>query len=235
MRTRSLLLSIAGAASICVTPAVAAGPPAGVPMGPPASVTMGPPASVTMGPPASVTMGPPSSVTMGPPAGVTMGPPAGVTMGPPAAAMAHIPNGVPLGRPADVSNMGTNASSGDTIGSTVSASASANGQNQEASSSANAADAQAANILGNLNAAHASSTAFAHASSKSIVGEIAAYKTAMEAALSETDTTQQAADITAAREQLATESNKQLTPDAVSKVDSLLGITGADPTLGTTT
>jgi hypothetical protein len=38
----------------------------------------------------------------GPPASVTMGPPASVTMGPPAGALAHIPQGVPMGKPADL-------------------------------------------------------------------------------------------------------------------------------------
>lgn len=73
-----------------------------------------------------------------------------------------------------------------------------------------------------------------HASSNSIVGEISAHKTAMEAAVAETDRTEQTADITAAREQLASDSKKQLTADAITKVDGMLGITGAAPALGTT-
>jgi hypothetical protein len=52
-------------------------------------------------------VGPPAGVTMGPPAFVTHGPPAGVTQGPPAHALAHIPAGVPLGKPADPSAVGT--------------------------------------------------------------------------------------------------------------------------------
>lgn len=242
-----LLLASTSAISLAffVQPAIAGGPPAGVSGGPPSFVTMGPPASVTMGPPAGVTMGPPANVTMGPPAGVTMGPPASVTMGPPAAAMARIPHGVPLGQPATLPQ-GASASGGNTIGGTVSASAKLNahgpanestGGSVTTNTSTDLTDTQEANAaseLGKLNAAHASATAMAHASSKSIVGQIAAYKVAMQSALAETDTTQQATDITAARVQLASTTNKQLTPDAISKVDNLLGITGADPTLGTT-
>ena len=50
--------------------------------------------------------GPPAGVTMGPPAFVTMGPPPGVTHGPPPQALAHIPAGVPLGKPTDPSTIG---------------------------------------------------------------------------------------------------------------------------------
>src|SRR5215472_11133924 len=52
----------------------------------------------------------------------------------------------------------------------------ANGQNADPDVAAGA------NLLGNLNAAHASPTALAHASPKSIVGAIAAYKTAVSTA-----------------------------------------------------
>ena len=211
-------LMAASALLLVSDPVFAAGPPVGI--------TMGPPASVTMGPPASVTMGPPASVTMGPPASVTMGPPASVTMGPPAAALAHIPDGVPLGQPA-VLPQGTGASTGVTIGGAVSASAgpqTANG---------NAGLAGAASILGDLNAVHASAEGMTHASADSMVGEIATYKTAMTAALSETDQVTQTADITAAREQLASATNKQLTADAATQLDAQLGIQGADPALGT--
>lgn len=232
MRINLLLASTAiVSAAALMQPASAGGPPNGVPGGPPSFVTMGPPASVTMGAPA----------------GVTMGPPASVTMGPPAAAMSHIPNGVPLGQPATLPQ-GASASAGNTIGSTVSASAKLHAPTStsgtvdssstaETSTQVNLTDTQEADVaseLGKLNAAHASSTALAHASSKSIVGQIAAYKTAMQTALAETDTTQQATDITTARVQLASTTNKQLTPDAISKVDNMLGISGADPTLGTT-
>jgi hypothetical protein len=160
--------------------------------------------------------------------------------------MAHIPDGVPMGQPATIPQ-GAAASVGDTIGSTVSASARANAHastgttsssvTTDGSATSDVSDTQEANVaseLGKLNAMHASPTALAHASSHSVVGEIAAYKSAMETALAETDTTQQATDITAAREQLASASNKQLTVDAVTKIDGTLGITGADPTLGTT-
>ncbi len=96
------------------------------------------------------------------------------------------------------------------------------------------ANARAANVLGNLNAAHASSMALAHASSHSTVGAIATYKTSMTNALALTNTTDQTNAIIAARQQLAMRSNKQLTPTAITRVDSLIGVSGADPTLGTT-
>ncbi len=115
----------------------------------------GPPAGVPMGPPASVTMGPPSSVTMGPPSSVTMGPPSSVTMGPPSSVTKGPPANVAMGPPAGAM---AHIPSG---------------------AQAAAGEAQAANLLGNLNAAHASSTALEHASSKSIVGAVAQYKTAM--------------------------------------------------------
>jgi hypothetical protein len=182
-------------------------------------------------PPAGLPLGPPASLTMGPPAGVTMGPPASVTLGPPAAAPAHIPDGVPLGQPATLPQ-GDAASSGDSIGATVGASARANA-GADAGVSTDSGIENAASLLGNLNAAHASEQGMANAAAGSIVGEIAAYKSAMSAALAETGDAQ-TADITAAREQLALDSNKQLTPDAASQLDSLLGISGADPSLGTT-
>ncbi len=190
-----------------------------------------PPAGLTLGPPASVTMGPPAGVSMGPPASVTMGPPASVAMGPPAAALAHIPDGVPLGPPATLPQ-GPAASAGDSIGATVSASARVHAGDNLGVSTDGGVDS-AADLLGNLNAAHASEQGMAHAAAGSIVGEIAAYKSAMTAAMAETGDAQ-TADITTAREQLALASNKQLTPDAAGKLDSLLGISGADPTLGTT-
>jgi chromosome segregation ATPase len=69
-------------------------------------------------------------------------------MGPPTAVSNHIPPGEALGRP---SNLPPGADPGI---------------------------ADAANLLGNLNAAHASPNAMAHASPNSIVGAIAAYKKA---------------------------------------------------------
>jgi hypothetical protein len=86
---------------------------------------------------------------------------------------------------------------------------------------------QAANILGKLNAAHASATALAHANANSAVGALAAYQTNMSSATTD-------AEITAARQQLASASNKTLTAAAITRIDGLLGIKGASPTLGTT-
>jgi hypothetical protein len=168
-----------------------------------------PPPGVGGGPPAFVTMGPPAFVTTGPPAFVTTGPPAGITHGPPPAALGHIPAGVP-GKP-------TTLPVGD---SSIGGSASA--------------EANAASELGKLNAAHASPVAFAHANPNSAVGAIATYQSQMNSALALTDPMEKDAAITSARQQLGLISNKQLTPSAISKIDGLLGITGADPTLGTT-
>jgi hypothetical protein len=56
----------------------------------------------------------------------------------------------------------------------------------------------------------------------------------MKSALAISDPVKRAAAITAARQQLATSDNKQLTPSAVAHVDSMLGIKGASPQLGAT-
>ena len=235
MSYKALFLTIS-ATALMSAGAFAAGPPAGV--------TMGPPAFVTMGPPASVTMGPPASVTMGPPASVTMGPPPGVTMGPPAAALAHIPAGVPLGKPANLPVGGN--SIGTTVSGSARAQAAANGgastnvsvdapDTTETNTDTNTSimEANAASELGKLNAAHASPIALQHANANSAVGAIASYDSQMNAALALTDPTARDAAVTAARQQLALVSNKQLTASAVTKLDSMLGIAGADPTLGT--
>jgi hypothetical protein len=147
-------------------------------------------------------------------------------MGPPAAALAHIPAGVPLGKPTNV------PVGGNSIGTEVSASARAN-----AAVNGNAAgnvEANAASELGKLNAAHASATALDHANPNSAVGEIATYEDQMNAAMGLNDPAAKSAAITAARQQLALSSNRQLTSSAISKIDGMLGISGADPTLGTT-
>jgi len=224
-KSQLLFLTAAASALVIAEPAIAAGPPGGVPMGPPAGVTMGPPAGVTMGPPAGVTMGPPSGVTQGPPAGVTHGP----------------------------------------------STASLNGH-------AATGKGEAANLIGNMNAAHASEMGLEHASSNSVVGalddyrktvagareDIATYTDAVEqdqiavdeaqAALDDlvdsgTATQQQIeqaeADLATAQDQLATDqglldgaqaevtqaetdlasvSNKELGPDEFDKINELLGL-----------
>jgi hypothetical protein len=172
-----------------------------------AGFAAGPPPGVGHGPPAFVTMGPPPGVTMGPPPGVTHGPPPGVTMGPPPGALTHIPTNVPVGRPS-----GVPAGLGGPAG----------------------AEANAANELGKLNAAHASPVALQHAAPNSAVGTIATYESQMNEALMIDDPVARDAAITAARQQLALASNKRLTPSAIMKVDDMLGISGASPTLGTT-
>ena len=148
--------------------------------------------------------GPPAHVTTGPPAFVTTGPPPGVITGPPPHALAHIPAGVAVGKPS-LGLTGTGSAQG-----------------------------LAANELGKLNAAHASPVALEHAAPNSSVGVIAAYQDQMNDALGIADPAAKDAAITAARQQLAASSNKQLTPSAASRIDQMLGITGASPDLGTT-
>jgi hypothetical protein len=145
-----------------------------------------------------------SAFAAGPPAGVTTGPPPFVTMGPPPHALTHIPAGVAVGKPS-LGLTGTGSAQG-----------------------------LAANELGKLNAAHASPVALQHAAPSSSVGVIANYQDQMDDALALVDPAQRDAAITAARQELALSSNKQLTPSAASRIDGMLGITGASPDLGTT-
>jgi hypothetical protein len=93
--------------------------------------------------------------------------------------------------------------------------------------------ANAASELGKLNAVHASSVALSHAAPNSAVGAIASYQNEMTAALALTDPAAQASAITAAREDLAAATGKELTASSVTRIDAQLGITGASPTLGT--
>jgi hypothetical protein len=89
-----------------------------------------------------------------------------------------------------------------------------------------------------LNAAHASPTALAHASSTSTVGLIGAYHSAMVAALAMPATTPaqvtaRNAVIASARADLLTQAaNKSLTPAVVSAVDRQIGLPATDPSLG---
>jgi uncharacterized membrane-anchored protein YjiN (DUF445 family) len=177
-----------------------------------------------------------------------MGPPSGVTQGPPDVATSHIP---------DTTGPGTDSSVAD-----------------------------AANLLGNLNAGHASEQGLEHASSHSIVGAIEEYKTSVTAAQADitkytdlvntdtqnlqdaqtalntfcatntcpitdntdpnygtyndlnqavTDATNQLtsdqnsldaanAAVTDAQNTLADSANKELTPDAIDRLNALLGI-----------
>jgi hypothetical protein len=150
--------------------------------------------------------GPPAGVPHGPPPFVTMGPPPWVTQGPPPAALLHIPPGKP-----PTTNIG--AQNGLVGGG---------------------AEINAAAELGKLNAAHASPTALQHAAPNSAVGAIATYESQMNSALALADPMERDDAITSARQQLALTGNKQLTPSAITRIDSMLGITGASPTLGTT-
>lgn len=98
--------------------------------------------------------GPPASVTMGPPASAMHGPPSTVTQGPPATATQGPPSAATQGPPAGATHVPNGLAKG------------------------HADIDKAANLLGNLNAAHASDKALEHASPKSVVGAIAAYKKA---------------------------------------------------------
>lgn len=117
--------------------------------------------------------------------------------------------------------------------------ASASGQAEEGRSVGKgpASGRQLARASGALNAAHASSNALAHAAPKSRVGQIATYDRSMLAALAmPTNTAAQLAArdaaIAASRAQLATVTNKNLTPSVVTLVDARLGLPEIDPTLG---
>jgi hypothetical protein len=96
----------------------------------------------------------------------------------------------------------------------------------------------AASLLGALNAAHASPTARAHAAPESRVGRIAAYESAMRAALSlpaftvEQIAVRDAAIASARSTQLTAAANRSVTPDVVARVDRLLGLPPSDPWLG---
>jgi hypothetical protein len=90
----------------------------------------------------------------------------------------------------------------------------------------------ASNDLGDLNAAHASDNARANAASGSRVGEVATYESQMKSALAMSDQSQRNAAITRARQQLAQNTNKPLTADAITQLDSELHIQGASPQLG---
>ena len=67
-----------------------------------------------------------------------------------------------------------------------------------------------------------------------MVGYIEAYETEMKAALRLKDPARQAIAIKVARENLALTANKQLTPAAITRVDSLIGLPESPAALGTT-
>ena len=92
----------------------------------------------------------------------------------------------------------------------------------------------AANVLGSLRAANASANARQNAASYSVVDKISAYETEMRNALQVKDPAMRAAAIGEARRNLALTTNKQLTPDAIMRVDSLLRLPLSPPSLGTT-
>lgn len=84
------------------------------------------------------------------------------------------------------------------------------------------ADADDADQLGALNAAHASARARQRASSKSAVGKIATYERAREQALAITDPTQRELALDAAVDQLDASFGRTLTTAQISKVNALL-------------
>jgi len=84
------------------------------------------------------------------------------------------------------------------------------------------ADADDADQLGALNAAHASVRAMERASPKSAVGKIASYERAREQALAITDPTQRELALDAAEDQLDASFGRTLTAAQISKVNALL-------------
>lgn len=126
---------------------------------------------------------------------------------------------------------------GDSSADAGKASASSQAEGGRGVGKSPASGRQLARASGALNAAHASSNALAHAAPKSRVGQIATYDRSMLTALAmPTNTAAQLAArdavIAASRAQLATVTNKNLTPSVVTLVDARLGLPEIDPTLG---
>ncbi|MBM3548838.1 MAG: hypothetical protein FJX54_17995 [Alphaproteobacteria bacterium] len=138
-----------------------------------------------------------------------------------------------LGLPASPSNLGTVTTTSSRGSSTTATTVSMQRDRSGTATSGTTAQAKAAASLGNLNAAHASANARANASPNSMVGQIAAYEAAMKSALAIQDPAQRATAITAARQDLALLANKTLTPAAIARVDSLLGLPASPSNLGT--
>jgi hypothetical protein len=104
------------------------------------------------------------------------------------------------------------------------------GVNAGNSAAAAGGEAGAASELGKLNAAHAGVNT--NAGTNSAAGAIATYESQLTAALAIDDEAARTQAITQARQQLAVNSNKQLTPEAVARIDAMLGIQGAAPDTG---
>ena len=92
--------------------------------------------------------------------------------------------------------------------------------------------AQGRSELGGLNAARSSENAQANAAANSRVGDIATYESRMRTAMAIPDPARRDAAIADARRQLAQTSNKPLTADVITQLDSELNIQGASPRLG---
>ena len=143
-----------------------------------------------------------------------------------------------LGLPASPSNLGTTTNGRSATNTSARSSTNVSMTTRDRSSGSTApatAHGKAASALGNLNAAHASANARANANPNSMVGHIATYEAQMKAAQAIQDPAQRAAAITAARQDLALVANKQVTPAAITRVDSLLGLPASPAGLGTTT
>lgn len=100
---------------------------------------------------------------------------------------------------------------------------------QAAASNANAA--KAASILGVLSPARAASAQ--NVAPATMIGHLDTYEMEMKTALKISDPVRRNAAIGVARGNLATSSNKQLTPLAVMRIDALLRLPDSPPLLGT--
>ena len=132
-----------------------------------------------------------------------------------------------------------NASAGGNRGNSNSAATASLGAGNGNQGRGVASNGQLSSALGALNAAHASPTALANAAPGSAVGRLATYDKVMLSALAmpaitSTQITARNAAITSARVQLASTTNKTVTPTVITKVDLTLGLPASDPTLGTT-
>jgi hypothetical protein len=101
---------------------------------------------------------------------------------------------------------------------------------QAAASNANAA--RAASILGVLSPVRAASAQ--NVAPATMIGHLDTYEMEMKTALKISDPVRRNAAIGVARGNLATSSNKQLTPLAIMRIDTLLGLPDSPPLLGTT-
>lgn len=167
----------------------------------------GPPGGVPVGPPAGIPHGPPAGIPHGPPPGIPSNPPASIPKGPPSIATARVPLTVTAGKPA---NPGEQAAPSKATAAERAATSNGVGS--------------AAKLLKKLNAAHASDTAFEHASEQSVVGAIGKYKA---------QTLEAEADVAkytdlVAQDQAAVDLAQAAVNDAQAAYDAALAATPAD-------